>query len=238
MQESSYRPSNIRSIILGIIAFTILLLTFCGLSEVIKAAGSPFLILPQQIGAIPKVTRADVQTYSMQDSPVQFNFQRTGEYAVYTNDIDLLMTTDQIIESNGNPWINIIEISNGQKLDVNFVSRGMFPFDSALAKGRPVFIFKITNPGIYQLSFPRRYATIFILPNNTFGYEGRILFFVIVQLLIIAYPIFLILRKMFRKRQAKISEIRGLKKKSDQEFWETLKQQRETQQGKPKHNDY
>lgn len=237
MSEASYRPTSGRAIILGITAFTILLGLICGLSEVLKTVGSPFLFIPQQLNIIPTVTRADVMEYEMRQSPVDVQLQRTGEYAVYTRDIDLLIITDQILEADGNPWFNIINQSSGEKVKVNFVHRGLIPFDSALAKGRPVYTFDIQNPGSYQFSFPRRYATIYVLPDNIVGNEGTVIFWAAIQLMILAFPISYGIRRLIKKRQAKIDEIRNLKKSKDSEFWTELKNQRERQQGKPKSND-
>jgi hypothetical protein len=175
--------------------------------------------------------------YEMRQSPVDVQLQRTGEYAVYTRDIDLLIITDQILEADGNPWFNIINQSSGEKVKVNFVHRGLIPFDSALAKGRPVYTFDIQNPGSYQFSFPRRYATIYVLPDNIVGNEGTVIFWAAIQLMILAFPISYGIRRLIKKRQAKIDEIRNLKKSKDSEFWTELKNQRERQQGKPKSND-
>lgn len=234
MLKNAYRPTSGRAIILGIIAFIILISIFCGLAGVLKILGAPFMFLPQQFGFIPKVTRADVYSYEMRQSPVNETFDRVGEYAVYTGDIDLLLITDQLLAAEGNPWINVVNTNNGEKIPVDFVRRGLIPFDSPLADGRPVYIFEIKEPGTYQLSFPRRYATVFILPNNIVGYESPILVFTIIQLIILAYPISILIRKMIRKRQQKLAEIRGLKKSSDQEFWHTLDEQRQRQMGHTK----
>ncbi|MAT41665.1 MAG: hypothetical protein CL609_04935 [Anaerolineaceae bacterium] len=236
MSETSYRPTSGRAIILGIIAFIILLSIFCGLSEVLKTVGSPFLLIPQQLNIIPKVTRADVMEFEMRQSPVEVQLERTGEYAVYTKDIDLLIITDQILEAQGNPWFNLIDQSTGEKLDVKFVKRGLIPFDSSLVKGRPVYIFDITHPGNYQFSFPRRYATIYVLPDNIVGNESTVFVFVVIQLVILAFPISYFIRKLIHKRQEKLSEIRNLKKTNDSQFWEELKKQKERQNGKPNSN--
>jgi len=237
MSETSYRPTSARAIILGIIAFIILMSIVCGLSEVLKTVGSPFLFIPQQLNIIPKVTRADVMEYEMRQSPVEVQLQRTGEYAVYTKDIDLLIITDQILAAEGNPWFNLVDLSTGEKLEVQFVNRGLIPFDSALVKGRPVYIFNIQKPGNYQFSFPRRYATIYVLPDNIVGNESTVFVFVIIQLVILGFPISHLVRRFIKKRQAKLAEIRNLKKSNDIQFWEELKHQKERQNGKPKPND-
>ncbi len=236
MSDTSYRPSSARAIILGITAFILLMSILCGLSEVLKTVGSPFLILPQQLNIIPKVTRADVMSFEMRQSPVDVQLQRSGEYAVYTKDIDVLIITDQMAES-GHAWFKVTDSASGEKIDVQFVKRGLIPFDSALAKGRPVYTFDIQHAGQYQFSFPRRYATIYVLPDNIVGNEGTVLFFVILQVALLAFPASYFIRKLMKKRRAKFAAIRNLKKTTDNQFWEALKHQRERQQGKSNLDD-
>jgi hypothetical protein len=228
MTTDGYRPSSARAIIFGIIGFIILLAIVCGLSEVIKSIGTPFMILPEELGWIPKVNRDDVVTIDMKMSSIRIPFERTGNYAVYGYDYDLLLLTDEMARSNAHPWLNIQNIATSEKINPEFTTRALLPFDSILVRGRPLFQFNISQPGEYQLSFPSRYATIFLLPDQVTGHLGVILFATVVQLSIIAIPITAFLRNIFRKKRARVAEIRNLKRTSNEQFWQELQRKNES----------
>lgn len=228
--ESSYRPSSARAIILGIIAFIILMAIICGLAEVLKFAGAPFLILPEKLGWIPDVSKADVVTISMEDSSALVDLKRTGNYVIYAKDIDILMMTEQLANSSGHPWIKITNTESGEMVEPDFVNRALIPFDSALARGRPIYQFSVTEPGTYQMTFPRRFVTLWILPDQLTGHLGVILFATLIQLAIIAIPVYGLINRGLRKQREKINEIRNLKKTSDEQFWNELHHKRDAQQ--------
>ncbi len=234
MPSDSYRPSSARAIILGIIAFIILMAIICGLAEVLKFAGSPFLILPEKFGWIPDVSRKDVTAVDMQMNNIQLSFDRTGDYVVYAYDYDLLMVTDELARANANPWLKIINANDGNSIKPDFVQRALTPFDSSNARGRPIFHFVIPESGTYNISFPKRYAIIYFLPDQVTGRFGIIIFSFLLQITIIGIPLAALIRKQYRKRQAKLDEIRNLKKPTNDQFWQELKRQRESQRGSPK----
>lgn len=234
MPSDSYRPSSARAIIFGIIAFSILMAIICGLAEVVKFAGSPFLILPEKLGWIPDVSRNDVTAVDMQMSSIQLSFDHSGDYVVYAYDYDLLLVTDELARANSNPWLKIVSTSDGKSIRPDFVQRALMPFDSSNARGRPIFHFVIPEPGLYTISFPKRYAVIYFLPDQVTGKIGIIIFSFLLQITIIGIPLAALLRKQYRKQQMKLDEIRNLKKPTDDKFWEELKRQRESQRGSSK----
>ena len=228
MSTDSYRPSSARAIIFGIIGFIILLAIVCGLSEVIKSLGTPFMIIPAELGWIPKVNRNDVVTIDMQISSIRINIEKPGNFVVYGYDFDLLMLTDEMARSNAHPWLNIQNLATSEKITPEFNTRPLLPFDSILVRGRPLFQFSITQPGEYQLSFPRRYATIFLLPDQVTGNIGVILFATVIQLTIIAIPVLAFFRNIFRKKRARVDAIRNLKRTSNEQFWQELKRKKDS----------
>jgi len=234
MSPESYRPTSIRAIIFGIIAFIIVLSIFCGLSEVIKFVGSPFLILPEKLGWIPDVSKEDVVTVNMKDKSIQMIFDRTGNYVVYAYNYDLLMMTDELAKANAKPWLAIVNIQNGQNITPEYVQRGLTPFDSSLARGRPIFHFVVSESGTYQITYPSREVFIFFLPDQVTGNMGVILVSFIIQIVILGIPVWSVLNARHKKNQAKLDEIRNLKTTSDEKFWQELKRQRESQSGKTK----
>jgi hypothetical protein len=234
MSADSYRPSSVRAIILGIIAFIILVSIFCGLAEVIKYAGAPFLIIPEKLGWIPEVNKDDVVTVNMNSKATQINFERTGDFVVYAYNYDLLVMTDELANANAIPWLKITNAQNGQSLPVDYVQKALTPFDSSHARGRPIFHFIVPEQGVYNIQFPGREVLIFFLPDQVTGNMGIILFCFVIQAVILAIPIGSIIRSRQLKQKAKLDEIRNLKTTSDEKFWQELKRQRNSQLGKPK----
>ena len=208
MSTDAYRPSSARAIIFGIIGFIILLAIMFGLSEVIKSLGTPFMIIPEELGWIPKVNSSDVVTIDMKISSIRIHIEQPGNYVVYGYDYDLLLINSELAKSNAQPWLNIQNIATSEKIIPEFTNRALLPFDSILVRGRPLLRFTISQPGEYQLSFPSRYATIFLLPDQVTGNIGIILFATVVQITIIAIPLTAVLLNVFRKRRTKLDEIK------------------------------
>ncbi|OJX37945.1 MAG: hypothetical protein BGO78_07835 [Chloroflexi bacterium 44-23] len=233
MSSETYRPSSIRAIIFGIIAFIILLTMICGLAEVVKFIGAPFLILPEKLGWIPDVSRKDVIPVDMQLNTIDLNLNRAGDYVVYAHDYDLLLVTDQLARANANPWLKVTSSTSGQSINLNYEQRPLIPFDSSLVRGRPIFHFAIETPGIYNFKFPKRFTVINVLPDQLTGNLGIILFSFFLQITIIGFPLAALIRGRRAKHKTKLDEIRNLKKPTNDQFWEELRRQREAQRNKP-----
>lgn len=234
MPSDSYRPSSARAIILGIIAFAILLSIVCGLAEVVKLVGAPFLILPEKLGWIPEVSKSDVTAIDMQMKSIQLDLDRSGGYVVYAYDYDLLLVTDELARANAKPWLKVVNVASGQQITPEYVQRALIPFDSSLARGRPIFHFTVDSSGLYNISFPQRYTIISLLPDQLTGYLGIILFSFLLQVVLIGIPLTAFIHSRYKKKQAKLDEIRNLKRPNNEKFWEELRHQRELQRGKPK----
>lgn len=232
MSADSYRPSSIRAIVLGIIAFIIILSIFCGLAEVIKSVGAPFLILPEKLGWIPDVSRDDVVTVNMENKAIQINFDRTGDFVVYAYNYDLLVMTDELAKANAIPWMKIENTQSGQQIAVDYIQRGLTPFDSSNARGRPIFHFIVPEKGNYRISYPSRQVLLYFLPDQVTGNMGIILFCFVIQVIILAIPVGTFFNARRKKQKAKLDEIRNLKKTSDEKFWQELKRQRNSQNDK------
>jgi hypothetical protein len=226
MTNGGYRPPNARSIVLGIILFVVLILTLCSLSEVTKTAGSLLMFLPSRLGWIEPVHRADVQRIDLNPPPPELQFMRPGRYAVYTIDYDLLVITDQLMNAEeGHPWLKLTG-PDGQALPVAFVRRGLLPFDSPLAKGRPVFTFIVPQAGSYRLTTLNRPVEIGIVPDVTTGREGLILFLFAAQLLILAVPVISWIQRNRRLNRQRVAEVVQLKRIRGDEFWQSEAERR------------
>jgi hypothetical protein len=206
--------------ILGILLFVAFLLTICTLSEVTKFAGWPFLYLPSRLGILPQAERADTLALPLNKAPSTLEFTRTGRYAVYAIDYDLLQITDMLAEKDAEPWLRL-QAPDGQEIHLNYVRRGLRPYDTPFLQGRPIFSFKIDQPGVYTLIHPARPVSIGLTPDYTTGHEKLIVFLFVAQFAILAWPLFLFFRRQSRKQAAKIKEVRQLKKIKGDIFTQT-----------------
>lgn len=229
MSESTYRPPRTGAIVTGILLFVVFLLIVCSLSEVTKAAGSLFLYLPAKLGWIPEIERSEAAVIELRSPATTLEFSRTGAYAVYTLDYDLLVISDQLAESTGNPWIEIYDAATGQPVPVDYVRRGLIPFDSALVKGRPVFTFQIDRPGKYVVDYIHRPAEIGIVPDVTVGREGLLWFLFFVQMGILATPVVVYLLRRQRILRERIAAVQQLKHIRGDQFWQSEIEKRRKQ---------
>ena len=202
MSDSAYRPPKLRSIFLGIVAALIAIMLLCSLGEVVKFTGSAFLLVPKWLGLTQVVEPEEVRTVDLATTPNQIRFVRPGLYAVYTDDYDLLVITDALIKQKGSAWLKVKALNNGQAIPVTFVERGLQPYDTPLAKGRPALNFFIAAPGAYELTHPRRNVKIFIVPDYTTGNETALTAFYVLQIGLVAGLVVYAYRRRTRTQRA------------------------------------
>lgn len=236
MSETDSNSPKVSSILIGIIIFIILLVSVCSLSEVIKTLGAPFLYIPRQLGVIDSVTKADLIVVDMNRSPDEIYFGKPGRYAAYAINYDILTTSDALMEAGAVPWLRLTSKSTNQEAEIVFVHRGILPFDSPLAKGRQILTFVIPEAGTYTAVHMTNPDKIYILPDYVTGKEKTLLFWYLLQILVILTPIALLIQKNRAKKKKKIDEIIGLKKNNGEDFWqkELNSQQKD---GKDKRNE-
>ena len=193
-----------RSILAGIAAGILLLLAFFNLSTLFKSLGAVLGFLPDQIGLIQVVHPEEVMTVDMSVSPSTINFTEPGDYLVYTNNYDLLVINDAVVEAQSDGWLTI-ESESEERIPVQFISRGMALYDTIYAKGRPVARFTIESPGSYHILHPTRYDTANIVPNYISGRENWITFIYLAELAIIIWIVWDI-RGAIRERRKKMGE--------------------------------
>lgn len=217
MSATNYRSSSFRSIFLGIAIFFVLLCAFLLLPDLIKIIGYPFLWIPDCLNIIAVPDAGDVQKFDLAVSDQTVDFAQPGNYVVYTGDTDLLLTNDSLAEKNSAPWLLLQR--EGETITPQYVRRGLMPFDSPFAKGRPVLTFQITAPGRYTLTYPHRQVIIAILPDSVSGHEGLFWMIYSIELALIGYAAWKITGRRRGKRQARIKEIDGLKRIQGDDFW-------------------
>jgi len=201
--EGSSPSPTFRSIFGGIALALLLLLAFFNLPILVKAVGAVLAFIPGKIGLMHVVQPEEVIPIDMSTSPSPITFTKSDNYAFYTDNYDLLVINDAVVEAGSKPWLTI-EADNGESIQVNLVSRGMAFYDTILAKGRPVAIFTIETPGNYLITHPTRPTIASIVPDYTSGAEGWITFLFIAELvifIIIIRDIWAAVRSRKRKAQ-------------------------------------
>jgi hypothetical protein len=158
---------------------------FFALPNLVKWGGAVFTFLPAQLGLIDVVAPAEVRPVHMGQNPTAITFDQPGKFALFTQNFDLLVINDAVVAAHSKPWIKVVA-SDGREVPVTLVERGMSFFDTPFAKGRPVALFEITEPGTYNMRHPTRDDFTYIVPDYTFGREGWIIFWMLLQLAIVA----------------------------------------------------
>jgi hypothetical protein len=220
MSDLSYQPARIRNIILGILLFMVLLCALCNLSSTMKQVGNAFLFIPSQLGLLQRVKPAEVHTIDLRKpSPKLLELTRPGRYAVFTDDYDILMSN----VLNGPVWLQVKSHTTGEKVNVVSVNRGARPYDTALAAGRPIFAFDVTVPGVYEVAYYFRFASISIVPDYTTGKETVIVLAYIIQIAVILTLLAIFYSQLNQRRRAtvKAMEFALLQRRAkEQAFWE------------------
>lgn len=219
MTQTDYRDPKIRSIIVGIVLFAVFLVTVCSLPQVVKTLGTGLLYLPSRLGLVEMVSRDQVQAIEMSTAPPQVELPQPGRYAVYTDDYDLLVVTDEIIRSGAAPWLVVTDPNTNERLRVSGVERGLMPYDSPFAAGRPIFTFEVREAGPYGMVFPRRAAILYILPDTTTGKERIILLAYIVELAIVGLAVGLPYWRALSRRRARIATMLPPRPPEAEAFW-------------------
>ena len=181
--EGGSPSPTFRSIFGGIALALLLLLAFLNLATLVKIVGAGLAFIPGKIGLMHVVQPEEVISIDMSTSPSPITFTKSGNYAFFTDNYDLLVINDAIVEAGSKPWLKI-EADNGKGIQVNLISRGMAFYDTLLAKGRPVAIFTIETPGNYFITHPTRPTIANIVPDYTSGVESWITFLFIAELVI------------------------------------------------------
>jgi hypothetical protein len=193
-----------RSIFGGIALLVILILAFLNIDKIFKYIGATLTFIPSQLGLFKVVSRNEVMPVDIHSTPTSITFTKPGRYLLYTDDYDLLVVNDAIIAANIKPWINI-QSESGEPVQVSLIKRGMAIYDTPLARGRPVAGFEIVFPGVYSLAHPRKPVNIYIVPDYLSGKEGKITFFICLEIVIVVLAIWFFTRRRRTEKNSPIS---------------------------------
>jgi len=188
MTTEGYRPARLRTIGLGIAIFVLALIAVCSLSQGVKWTGAVLLFVPERLGLVQTVRPAEVLVLDLQHSPAQVAFSRAGLYQLYTSDYDLLVIAAELARSGAPAWVTITDAKTGAPVTVTHIERGLTPFDTPHASGRPVLGVEIPEPGAYVMDFPARKATMSVVPDYTTGHEAVLFATLGAEILLLGLP--------------------------------------------------
>ena len=203
------RPSCL-SIGLGIALFIMATLAFFRIPDIVKYTGAALMFVPAKLGIIEMVMPRDVVQISIDRTPSTVTISKPGRYAFYTSNLDLLMVHDAIAGTETKPWLNMYPSGNEEvNIKMLMIERGLSFFDTPFARGRPVLLFTITEPGTYQMFHPTRPGDyLYLVPDVTTGKETFIAFVIFVETaLIVCVILFIFRRRIAESRQKRKEEI-------------------------------
>lgn len=184
-----------RHIVGGFLLFILLCVAFFALPNLVKWSGAVFTFLPGQLGLIEVVKPSEVRPVHMGDNPTLLAFDRPGKFALFTQNVDLLEINNAIVAAHSKPWIRLVA-SDGRAIPVTLVERGMAFFDTPFARGRPVALFEIEEPGSYEMFHPTRDDFAYVVPDYTFGKEGPIVFWMLMQAALVVVAVWFMRRRL------------------------------------------
>jgi hypothetical protein len=184
------------------------LLFFVFPGEIVKKAGNVFLVLPDALGIIQHATPAEITATRLAwGYPVTVSL-RSGSYLIFTGDIRMLAMSI-VLQSNADiqpiNWMTIRKADNdGEEVPLSPVMRGLRPYDSAIADGRPIVRFNIAEKGSYEFFNEMRGANIrvHIVPDYVTGKEPVLLLLFLAQVLLLTLPVYGIYLIRTRKARA------------------------------------
>ncbi len=207
MMAEGYRAPSIRSIVGGCLLAVLILVPLMFISSVVKWVGAPFLFLPQRLGLLPAATGAEVRSLDLSSSPNQLDLPAAGPYLVYSNNFELLDITLQLENSNATPWLRLSDPSSGASVPIDYVERGLMPYDPVFVPGRPVFRFVASRPGIYTVEHMTRDSQLAIIPDRTTGFEMEMLLAATIQVVLVVLLVGSMARQRARRRAARIEAL-------------------------------
>lgn len=223
MTSQNYQSPRFRDIAIAIVIFIVLLALLCNLPNTVKWVGDVFLYIPSQLGLVQRVAPEEIQTIDLRThSPALIEITRPGRYAVFTGDYELLTQASSVVRGES-PWLSIKAQATHEHIRFFSVERGLYPYDTPLADGRPIFIFEISVPGNYEIEHSYKQAFISIVPDYTTGKESVIMLAYALQVAILLVPLGVVCYRRYQRYRMRIKSIeapQAQKRAQGEAFWE------------------
>lgn len=236
MVVAYYRAPTFRSIAGGLFVLALLLFLLCSIGQLVRWMGSALLLIPAALGMVEQVRPGDVRAIDIRTSPSLIWIEKPGRYAVYTDSLELLEITDNLIAARAKPWLAIRNTATGQAVPVAFVERGVIIFDTPLASGRAIFAFDIPEAGSYELTHLTRRTTLTLTPDYVTGNEGKLMLIVAIELGLAAGVLGALYLPRRWKRYKEQTETQSRRRAQVEQVWQQLASGRsgETDQARAK----
>jgi len=220
----TYHSPTCRTIALGSLLFLALMIGALRSAEIVKLIGAPLLVLPEELHLIERLHAADVAHFSF-DGPMEMvlNFTQPGRFAIYTDNTNYLLSTNARIQDEKPPLIHVFEASSGSEIPVYYFMRGVKPYDTRFARGRPIYGFEIERAGRYVVTSAWMEAAISLAPDYTTGKEGLLTAAYLIQTGILLLPVGLLLYRRYRLDLERARELDSLKRIQPGDFWQQYK---------------
>ncbi|MGB9674477.1 MAG: EGFR-like transmembrane domain-containing protein, partial [Anaerolineales bacterium] len=215
---------TIRAIVLGILLFVLILGLVGNLGEIVKGTGYLLYYPLGKLGLLKQVTSNEVFAVDMSVARQTLVFKTAGNYAFYTSNLDLLMITDAISEGDGKPWLKLTCADDGKAVEVDFVHRGLMIYDTPLAKGRPIFVMSIPQPGTYVMQNATQPGALgYFVRDYVSGQEKSLTIYIIVEILLLISPFGIYEYRHLRKKSNLIKVHQQQNRLRADNLWRTLK---------------
>lgn len=221
MHNQGYRPPGFLAIIGGVIMFLILVGLACSISATVKILGYGLLYVPSRMGLVEVPRPEDIQRLDLITTPVDAHLD-PGTYEVFTSNYELLSISMQFESPTSTSWFHVADAATGERNEIEQVLRGLMPYDTPFAEGRPVLRFTIDKAGLYRLSFPTPpAASVYFVPDTTTGKEWLIWLIYIGEVgLILGVPGWFTIRG-WRREAEDLAEMRKARRARADSFWES-----------------
>jgi hypothetical protein len=232
MADHNYHPPRIQNVLIGAIAFVVLIVLLWNLGDVVKRVGDVFLYIPAQLGLIRRVTPQEI---IRMDSPAVVESFQPGRYMVFGNGWGPALST-----ASGEILISIQSQTSAEDVKIVRVQRGLRPYDTPFADGRPILEFEIPSAGQYEIIFKGHpddlESAIEIVPDYTTGKESVLWIVYVVQIALLLILVGIVSYPYYQRRRARIQKIAAPQKKMQsrgQAFWDA-QAQKEKEKNKEK----
>ena len=235
MSDQRYQPPSFRNIIIANVIFLVLLGSLCTFPSTVKRVGDVFLYIPSQLGLVQRVMPGEIRTIDLRTaSPALLEITTPGQYAVFADSYELLMI-NTLSGENAWSWLDVKSRTTDEPVKVFPVERGIRPYDTPFAEGRPIFVFEINAPGSYEIAYLTRYAFISIVPDYTTGKEQVIVLAYVLQIAILLAPWGIAYYRRYQRQRIRIKDIEGpqvQRRAQGEAFWraEIRKRKEKTQE--------
>jgi len=174
-------------------------------SALVKGVGHTLLLAPEELKLVQRVSPDEVISFPLFRGRWTSQQFKPGRYLVFTNDPGLLLSiasAEARQRESVESWLEMRPANDKTKAcDVVPVHRGLRPYDTPYAKGRPVLRFFISEAGAYEMlySIGGRATVVSVVPDRTSGNELLIAGLCLVQVAIPVTPLCLYVRRRWKR---------------------------------------